>query len=94
MTRNKEQYIENLKTKLASWKLKINQLQEKADQAEGELKTHYQQQIEELDTKYELAGEKLELLINSSENDWERIKTGADRAYEAMAEAVERLFPD
>jgi hypothetical protein len=94
MSENKDQYMENIKTKMAVWKNKIDQLQEKAELSEGEMKIQYQNHIKELKTKYALAQEKMELLAVSTENDWERIKAAADRAYEAMAEAIERLFPD
>jgi SMC interacting uncharacterized protein involved in chromosome segregation len=94
MSEHKDQYMENIKTKMAAWNNKIDQLQEKAELSEGEMKIQYQNHIADLKTKYALAQEKMELLAISPENDWERIKAAADRAYEAMAEAIERLFPD
>jgi hypothetical protein len=94
MSEHKDQHMENIKTRMAVWKNKIDQLQEKAELSEGKMRIQYQNHIEELKTKYALAQEKMELLAISTENDWERIKAAADRAYEAMAEAIERLFPD
>ena len=94
MMEHRDAYVKKLRAKMAEWNGKIDTLQEKADQSEGEMKIQYQKHIEELRTKYAQAEEKIEALLNSAENAWEGFKAAVESSYEGLTEAVQRLLPD
>ncbi len=94
MMEHRDAYVKKLRTKMAEWNGKIDRLQEKADQAEGEMKNQYQKHIKELRTKYAQAEEKIENLLNSAENAWESFKAAVESSYEALTDAVQKKFPD
>jgi chromosome segregation ATPase len=94
MTEHRDEYLETLKAKMAELNGKIDKLQEKADQAGGEMKMQYQKSIEELRTMYAQAEEKIENLPNSPENAGESFMAAVESSYEALTEAVQRLLPE
>jgi uncharacterized coiled-coil DUF342 family protein len=93
MTENKEQYLEEMRTKMVALKDKIDRIQEKADQSEGEIKIQYQKHIKELRSKYALVEEKIADLDKSSEESWEQFGATVESPFEALTEAVHRLLP-
>ncbi len=94
MTEHRHEYLETLKAKMAELNGKIDKLQEKADQAGGEMKMQYQKNIEELRTMYAQAEEKIENLPNSPENAWDSFMTAVESSYEELTDAVQRLLPE
>ena len=94
MTQKKEQYLEEMRTKMAVLKDKIDRFQQKADQAAGEMKIQYQKHIKELRSKYALVEEKIADLDKTSEESWEHLGATVEGPYEALTEAVQRLLPD
>ncbi|MEJ2588290.1 MAG: coiled coil domain-containing protein [Deltaproteobacteria bacterium] len=94
MMEHRDAYVKKLRAKMPEWNGKIDTLQKKADQSEGEMKIQYQKHIEELRTKYAQAEEKIEALVNSAETPWQSFKADVESSYEALTEAVQRQFPD
>jgi len=94
MAQDREQYLEEMRAKMVALKDKIDRFQEKADQAEGEMKIQYQNHIKELRSKYALVEEKIADLDHSSEESWEHFGATVESPYEALTEAVHRLLPD
>jgi predicted nucleic acid-binding Zn-ribbon protein len=93
MTQDREQRLEEMRAAMTVLKGKIDRFQEKAEQAEGEMKIQYQNQIKELRAKYNHVEEKIADLEYSSEENWENHRAAAQNPYDALTEAIARLLP-
>ena len=86
--KNKEAYIQKLHAKIDEWNAEFDRLKAKADQVETDSKIEYQKQIQALKSKRDEIEKKVSEISRSGENAWEDFKAGADRAWEAMSEAI------
>ena len=85
----RQDYIKKMKARLEEWKRDIEQLETKADSAEGKLKQNYHEQIARLQQQRDDAARKLEDLQNSSGDAWKDLKSGIEMAWDAMGQAVD-----
>jgi uncharacterized coiled-coil DUF342 family protein len=85
---SKDDYIKMMHSKLNQWNAEIDALAAKADQAEAQARTQYHQQIQQLRSKKIDAGEQLETLQKSGEHAWEDLKSGLDKTWNTLGEAI------
>lgn len=87
---HKESYQQKLQAQFDKWKAEIDKLKMKVDQAEVDAQFEYYEQIEDLRMKQAEANEKLAELLSSEDEAWEELKAGAENAWLALGEAVQR----
>lgn len=87
-TRN--EYIEQLKNNLDKWNADLAKFEAKARVAKTDLRIDYEMQLEALRKHREVAAEKLKALQASSEGAWKEVAAGADAAWSAMRDAVDK----
>ncbi len=87
-TRN--EYVEQLKSKLDEWNHEITHWEEKARAKKNDLTINYEMTLDDLRKKRDDANVKLKELQASSENAWQDLKAGADSAWAAMREAFDK----
>lgn len=85
---NKEAYQQQLQAKLDEWNAEIEKLRAKAQGAAADSQIEYNQQVEQLERKRDEAKQKLSELQQASEGAWEHLKTGAEKAWNDLGEAV------
>ncbi|MFO7727361.1 MAG: hypothetical protein R6X11_03445 [Desulfonatronovibrio sp.] len=90
MDSKRDAYIQKLKAKIDEWNADLDKLAAKADQADGQRKIKYQQQIEELREKRRDFEKKLENLKNASESAWEDMKEGMEKSWQTWKESFSR----
>lgn len=90
MDSKKDAYIQKLKAKIDEWNADLDKLAAKADQADGETKIKYQQQIEGLKSKREELQGKIADLKDASESAWEDLKDGVEKSWETWKESFSR----
>jgi uncharacterized coiled-coil DUF342 family protein len=88
LTRN--EYVEQLKTKLDEWNRDIAHWEEKARSKKNDLTIDYEMKMDELRKKRDEATAKLKELQASSGEAWKELKAGADSAWAAMREAFDK----
>jgi malate synthase len=88
LTRN--EYVEQLKTNLDKWNADLAKLEAKARVAKTDLQIEYEMQLETLKKHRETASAKLHEIQESSGEAWQELRAGADTAWVAMREAVEK----
>ena len=88
-------YEEKLDAQLDEWKAQIALLKAKADKAKAEVKSDYNNTIDNLQHKQDEARTKLQELKSAGDEAWEDIKTGAEKAWSevktAYHEAISRF---
>jgi uncharacterized coiled-coil DUF342 family protein len=84
----KDAYKQKLQAQLSEWNAEIEKLRAKADNAEADARIEYQKQIEELRSMHETASAKLAELKGASDDAWEDLKVGIDRASSSLSEAL------
>lgn len=77
----KEAYLANREAEFEEWAAKMLQLEAKADQAQGQIKIHYYEQLELLRAKQTTVREKLHELKQASGAAWETVKIGLENAW-------------
>jgi uncharacterized coiled-coil DUF342 family protein len=85
---NKEAYQQQLEAKLEEWQAEIDKLRAKAKGAAADSQVEYNQQIDALQSKQDEATQKLAELQEAGEGAWEQLKTGAEKAWNDLGEAV------
>lgn len=86
----KEAYQNKLQSQLDKCNAEISQLKAKADKAGADVKLEYHKQIQDIKIKQDAAKQKLVELGNAKDDAWEDIKAGADNAWHALGDAVEK----
>lgn len=84
------EYIEQLKKNLDKWNVDLAKLEAKARVAKTDMRIEYEMQLEALRKHREEATAKLKELQASGEGAWKEIAAGADVAWAAMRDAVEK----
>ena len=88
MSDKRDEYVNQLKTKLDQWNTEIDVLEKKVDQVSTEGRQHFEKQLEEAKAHREQLKAKLTELTQAGDAAWEDIKTGVDLAWDAMTSAV------
>ena len=84
---NREEYVANLKAQLDKWNAESVTWEEKARNAQADMKTEYEKQLAALQTRREEAMYQMKLLQGASTEAWKDMMTGADAAWKQMQEA-------
>lgn len=87
----KQAYEQKLKAQLDEWDAEIKKLEAQARQASADEKLKQQEQLNDARSKHEQTRKKLDELQASSEQSWEDIKVGADRAWTELKDTMESV---
>ena len=87
---NKDTYRRKIDALLTEWEDKIDILVTKADTATAGARSRYQEQLQALQAKQEVARHKLDELKEDSGEAWEAIKEGMEEAWDDLKEAFEK----
>ena len=88
---NRKEYIVKVAARLKELDREISKLEKIADKAVEEMKSEYQQQIEDLFLKKSKVQEQVEKLEKASGNAWEDMKSGAELSWEVFHDSVEKV---
>jgi hypothetical protein len=80
----KENYVKQRLLQLEDWRTHVDMLKVKADRRIASTRSQYNQQIDELLSKYLQAQTKLNGLQNASERAWGDCKLRVDRAWQEL----------
>jgi hypothetical protein len=86
---SRELYQERIEATLQEWGGEIEKLRKRADQLGAEARVKYRDQIEDLRTRQETAGRKLEELKRAGGEAWEDLRKSAESAIEELKKGVE-----
>ena len=93
--KTKDEYIESLAAELKEWSAQIDRLNDKMENAAGDVKLKYTAEVEALRAKQHAAAAKMEELKDASGDAWETIKETADQVWEdlksGLASAVSKF---
>lgn len=84
----KAAYEKKLQAQLDECNADMIKLKAKADKAEADAQIEYYKEIEELKSKKASVDQKLSELTEASEDAWEDLKAGADKAWDSLSDAV------
>lgn len=84
----KDEFVRKMHSELDQWNNEIDSLVARADKAEEQVQTEFQQQIEVLHSKRDEVHKQLYELEQASENAWEDMKLGIEMAVGDISEAV------
>ena len=87
----KQVFQQKLETQLKEWDAKFDALKAKAQEARAEIRADVEKQIEALAGKRAAAQAKILELRQRTEDTWEDLKTGAEKIWEEMHEALDRI---
>lgn len=80
----KEEYLEKLKTQLASWDTEVTELEGKASEATAEIRAEIEEQIGTLRVKFREGESKFDEISNATEEKWEELKEDADQIFDKL----------
>lgn len=83
-----EKFTKQMDEQLKHFKEKIDATKAKAENRGQEFIKGYEQDLEKLESKYELARYKLTLLRKGGKSAWSELKSGFENAFHDLKEAV------
>ena len=87
-----EEYRQKLEAQLKEWKVRIEQLEDKAVKATGETRDELLKAVDELRQKKGVVKDKLNELQKESGAVWEQMKERVDTAASELKSALERVI--
>ena len=87
----KEAYRQKLEAQLAEWDARLDVLNAQARKASAEARIDYENELQGLKRQRERARETLAELGRRSETAWEDVKVGAERAWDEMGKALDKV---
>lgn len=84
---NKDAYEQKLQAKLDEWQADLDKLKAKAKGAEADARIEYQEEIDRLESQRNEARQKLAELREASDDAWEDLKDGVERAWDSVSES-------
>jgi outer membrane murein-binding lipoprotein Lpp len=85
-----QNFREQTVSRLAEYKIKIDQLQEKMEKMAGDVKAKAEPQLAALRQKQDEVSEKFKEMSSSSTDMWEQLKSGIDVAMEELGNAFKK----
>ena len=85
----RDDYVRKMHVLLDKWNAEIDDLENRAELAEANLRDSYREQIAHLRARQHDARTKLAGVRDASESAWEDLKTGLELARDAVGEAIE-----
>ena len=89
--RLKSSYERKMQSRLDELKEEIDELRQKANEAETNLELEYHTLLQELQVKLETANQKFQLLIQANEDDWEDFKSEFETVWDSLHELVKTV---
>ena len=87
----KEIYEKKMQPRLDELKEEIDELRQKAGEAETNLELEYYTLLDELQVKLEMASQKFQLLVQANEDDWEDFKSEFETIWDSLRELVKTV---
>ncbi len=84
-------YEQKLRAKLDEWRAEIDKLKAKAAQADANQRLKYQEEIRNLENRQAEMKEKLEQLRTAGEGASQDLKTGIERAWSDLSDAISKM---
>lgn len=85
----KDSYQRDTETRLKKIKTRITTLERKVDETKADIKVRHDQKLSQIRGQYAQSKEKLNELMQSSQEDWQEFKTKLDSAINALEEAID-----
>jgi predicted nucleic acid-binding Zn-ribbon protein len=86
---SREEYVRKMQAKLEEWNSEIDTLAAKAGEVTADAKNAYNKQIDLLKVKQADARQKIEELQQAGGSAWEDLKSGIERAWTDLGEAID-----
>lgn len=87
----KEDYEKKMQAQLDAWKVEIDMLKGKVDQAETNLQLDYYTWIEELRLELDAAHQKLQMLKKANDEKWEEIKADVELTWDSLRGVIRSI---
>jgi hypothetical protein len=81
MLEKRRAYENSLQAQLAQWKADIDVIKARANRAEVGAKIQYDKTLDSLQQTHEAAGHRLRGLMDASDEGWESLKLGTEKAW-------------
>ena len=78
------EFVEKLSAQMVEWEVQIERLNDQAEGATAEAKAEYSKAAAALKLKRDQAAEKLQGISQASDDEWEDIKTAAERIWDEV----------
>jgi len=85
---SRTEYLHKLQAKLEEWNAEIDRLTAKAGEVTADARHEYNDQIMALKAKQAATRKKVEEMQHAGEGAWEDLKSGIERSWAAMGEAL------
>ena len=84
-------YEKKMQPRLDELKEEIDELRQKAGEAEANLELEYYTLLDEAQVKLETASQKFQLMTEASEDDWEDFKSEFETIWDSLRELVKSV---
>ena len=85
----RDAYVQKMKAQLDEWNAEIDKLQARTQQAKGDAKLSYEQQLKSLRRQRDDAQARLTGIQDATEDAWRQFKEGADQAWSKLKDGME-----
>lgn len=86
----RDEYVEKMKSQLDAWNAALSKWEEKAKEAQTEMRPEYEKQRAEFYRLRDRGSEQIKQLQSAAGDAWMELTRGADEAWAKMREAFEK----
>ena len=90
MAKNREEYVETLKTQLDHWNAEIGKWEVRAREAQAETRVEFDKRLQALREQREQAMYQMTLLESAAGEAWKDLVRGTDEAWARMRETFDK----
>jgi chromosome segregation ATPase len=89
MGTKRDNYIEEVKSKIDRWNVEINKFQAKAGKAKAAAQAQLTKELNEIKSKRKVLEEQIAEMQRAGETAWEDVKVGVDLAWQTLGDAIQ-----
>lgn len=91
---NRDEYVQKMKQQLDDWNARISQWQTEMHEAQANVKTRYQAQLDKFEKQRDEMMQRMKEMQGASHSAWDEMSKGFEEAWKTMSSSFEKAWSE